>query len=127
MKRSQAAPRSKPEVAPSILESGLSERFSGGSSGAAYGEGVFLSDDAGKIDQYAAEDRSYSASNPMHRNLYNDTDRHPGNVFYAISVVCRIVLGHTVMWQHKECRFNEYVVFHTEQTYAEYLLAYQRV
>ena len=118
MKRSQAAPRSKPEVAPSILESGLSERFSGGSSGAAYGEGVYLSDDAGKIDQYAAEDTA-----PPTR----DTDRHPGNVFYAISVVCRIVLGHTVMWQHKECRFNEYVVFHTEQTYAEYLLAYQRV
>ena len=27
----------------------------------------------------------------------------------------------------KECRFNEYVIFHSDQTYAEYLLAGERI
>mmetsp|Transcript_65330 Transcript_65330/g.105856 ORF Transcript_65330/g.105856 Transcript_65330/m.105856 type:complete len:164 (+) Transcript_65330:2-493(+) len=148
----------KPDVVLSILKNGMNERFAGSAAGTAFGDGSYFADDAGKIDQYVTPDTAYSQANPLHKQLYNESHKHPGNVFYAM--VCRVALGHSV--QYKEMhetsfnpiskrrelcnipntapptpyhslvaaagiyRYNEYVVFHSDHTYPEYLLAFQR-
>ena len=147
----------KPELALSILQNGMNERFAGASAGTAFGDGSYFADDAGKIDQYVTRDRKYDSSDLLHSRLYSGTEKHPGNVFYGF--VCRVALGHTVMFKDKQAgcfnpnarrrelcnmpntepptpyhslmasgvyRYTEYVVFHSDLTYPEYLLAFQR-
>ena len=151
-----------------ILSTGMNERFAGTAAGAAYGEGSYLAEDAGKNDQYTKVDPQYDGSSELHKRLYAHGARHhPGKVFYIL--VCRVALGHQVRTQehgplatssdtgrrvfpisfreldtvagvsppvhHHSLladvigigrRYREYIVFHSEYIYPEYLLAYQR-
>ena len=45
-----------------ILSTGMNERFAGTAAGAAYGEGLYLAEDAGKNDQYTKVDPQYDGS-----------------------------------------------------------------
>jgi hypothetical protein len=152
----------------SILSTGLNERFAGTAAGAAYGEGLYLAEDAGKNDQYTKVDPQYDGSSELHKRLYAHGARHPGKVFYIL--VCRVALGHHVrthqtgvnststdtggrvfpisfreldtvagvsppVYHHSllapdpkplKVRYREFIVFHSEYIYPEYLLAYQR-
>jgi chemotaxis protein histidine kinase CheA len=151
----------------SILSTGLNERFAGTAAGAAYGEGSYLAEDAGKNDQYTKVDLQYNGSLELHKRLYRHGARHQGKVFYIL--VCRVALGHHVRTQqpgrdamstdtgqrvfpqtYREldkvagvfppvhhhslladvmdvgARYREFIVFHSEYIYPEYLVAYQR-
>ena len=46
-----------PEKLLSLLSNGLNERFSGSNAGTAFGDGIYLAEDAGKTDQYVSIDR----------------------------------------------------------------------
>jgi hypothetical protein len=152
-----------------ILSTGMNERFAGTAAGAAYGEGSYLAEDAGKNDQYTKLDLQYDGSSELHKRLYAQGARHhPGKVFYIL--VCRVALGHQVRTQQagrdatstdtgrrvfpisfreldtvagvsppvhhhslrapdptpSQVRYREFIVFHSEYIYPEYLLAYQR-
>jgi len=150
-----------------ILSTGLNERFAGTAVGAAYGEGLYLAEDAGKNDQYTKVDLQYDGSSELHKRLYAHGARHhPGKVFYIL--VCRVALGHHVRTKQAgrdatstdtgrrvfpisfreldtvagvsppvlhhslladvspPYRYREFIVFHSEYIYPEYLLAYQR-
>ena len=150
-----------------ILSTGMNERFAGTAAGAAYGEGLYLAEDAGKNDQYTKVDSQYDGSSELHKRLYAHGARHQGKVFYIL--VCRVALGHHVRTQQMGrnatstdtgrpvfpisfreldtvagvsppvhhhslladnldggARYREFIVFHSEYIYPEYLLAYQR-
>ena len=150
-----------------ILSAGMNERFAGTAAGAAYGEGSYLAEDAGKNDQYTKVDPQYDGSSELHKRLYAHGARHQGKVFYILA--CRVALGHQVRTQQNGqgakstdnacpvfpisfrelstvhgisppvhhhslladvmdsgARYREYIVFHSEYIYPEYLLAYQR-
>ena len=152
-----------------ILSTGMNERFAGTAAGAAYGEGSYLAEDAGKNDQYTKVDSQYDESSEVHKRLYaHGANHHPGKVFYIL--VCRVALGHHVRtkdWGKKatsfdtgrpvfpisfreldtvvgvsppvhhhsllapdptppSVRYREFIVFHSDYIYPEYLLAYQR-
>jgi len=148
-----------------ILSTGLNERFA--STKAAYGEGSYLAEDAGKNDQYTRVDLQYDGDSELHQRLYAH-GWHPGKVFYIL--VCRVALGHHVRTHQmgaqststdtgrrvfpisfreldtvagvsppvhhhsllapdptpSQVRYREFIVFHSEYIYPEYLLAYQR-
>ena len=151
-----------------IISKGMNERFSGSNAGTAFGDGIYLAEDAGKNDQYGAPDAQYDRGSELHRRLYART-RHPGHVFYLI--VVRTSLGYCARTENvkdravdvdtKEMifpllsgkvnyrelakvpwaspavnyhsllglafpRFREFITFHGEYTYPEYVLAYQR-
>jgi hypothetical protein len=85
-----------PGVLVSILGNGLNERFAGASAGTAYGEGVYLAEDAGKCDQYVRVDDKQQSSGELeelHKRLYKKVP-HPGMVYYIF--VCRAAIGHHV-------------------------------
>ena len=85
-----------PGVLVSILGNGLNERFAGASAGTAYGEGVYLAEDAGKCDQYVRVDEKQQSSGELgelHKRLYKKVP-HPGDVYYIF--VCRAAIGHHV-------------------------------
>ena len=152
-----------------ILSTGMNERFAGTAAGAAYGEGSYLAEDAGKNDQYTkVVDPQYDGSSELHKRLYAHGARHQGMVFYIL--VCRVALGHHVRTKQagrdavstdtgrrvfpisfreldtvagvsppvhhhsllapdptpSHVRYREFIVFHSEYIYPEYLLAYQR-
>jgi serine/threonine protein kinase len=151
-----------------ILSTGMNERYAGTAAGAAYGEGSYLAEDAGKNDQYTKVDPQYDGSSELHKRLYAHGARHQGMVFYIL--VCRVALGHQVRTQERgrlatstdtgrrvfpisfreldtvagvsppvhhhslrapdptpsQVRYREFIVFHSEYIYPEYLLAYQR-
>ena len=150
-----------------VLSMGMNERFAGTAAGAAYGEGSYLAEDAGKNDQYTKVDLQYDGSSELHKRLYAHGAPHPGKVFYIL--VCRVALGHHVRTQQSGknakstdtgspvfpisfrelstvhgvsppvhhhslladvmgsgARYREFIVFHSEYIYPEYLLAYQR-
>jgi len=190
-----------PHVLLNIIHQGFNERFAGSNAGAAFGEGNYFGDDAGKPDQYAVRDEgmrydgdyTYVSSRgrecnypreslrALHSLLYG-TCPHPRDVFYVL--VCRVMLGHQVRTadgltnldgagespfalggkskrelaaipgtmppqpyhslfaeacpdgptrggcrhtpKHWVCRYNEYISFHGEYVYPEYLVAYHR-
>ena len=64
-----------------LLSTGLNERFSGTGAGTAFGDGVYLAEDAGKTDQYVSADSAYDPSSELHKRLYGRTVHHPGDVF----------------------------------------------
>ena len=150
-----------------ILSQGMNERFAGTAAGAAYGEGSYLAEDAGKNDQYTKVDPQYDGSSELHKRLYAHGARHQDKVFYIL--VCRVALGHHVRTKefgknatsadtkrpvfpisfreldtvagisppvhHHSlladvmdvgARYREFIVFHSEYIYPEYLVAYQR-
>lgn len=105
----------------SILSNGLNERYSGIHAGAAFGEvrllvhtprlpcvsrshtnppphpmhllqGIYFAEDIGKSDQYCEVDAKYQHECELHRKLYGQHHRHPGNVCYVL--VCRVALGY---------------------------------
>ncbi len=80
-----------------LLSRGMNERFAGTAAGAAYGEGSYLAEDAGKNDQYTKVDSQYDGSSELHKRLYAHGARHPGKIFYIL--VCRVALGHHVRTQ----------------------------
>ena len=77
-----------------LLSTGLNERFSGTGAGTAFGDGVYLAEDAGKTDQYVSPDSAYDPSSELHKRLYSETVRHPDDVFYVL--VVRAALGYPV-------------------------------
>jgi hypothetical protein len=81
----------------------------GGSSGAAFGDGIYLCDNPGKADQYTVPDAAYDATIPLHRQLYSGPDDHPGHVFYTL--VCRVTLGYPAL-----TRESKHVATTVEQT-----------
>ena len=91
-----------------ILSQGMNERFA--STKAAYGEGSFLAEDAGKNDQYTRVDLQYDGDSELHQRLYAH-EWHPGKVFYtsscaalrsAIKCARRSVGG----WQRVQLEYN---------------------
>mgnify|MGYP002829539126 CR=1 FL=1 len=64
----------------SILSQGPTHRFSGTSTGTAFGDGLYFAEDAGKTDQYVTLDKGYEARNELHKRLYENA-RHEGKVF----------------------------------------------
>jgi len=152
-----------------LLAGGLNERYS---EVAAYGNGNYLAEDAGKCDQYVTNDPAFGAEPELHKRLYpGGAAEHPGKVYYVL--VCRTTLGaylRTRTWvsaaggcvsldtgarvfpaNNRELslipgvsppahhhglvvekggpsgiRFREFLVFHGEYAYPEYLLAYRR-
>jgi hypothetical protein len=81
-----------------LLSTGLNERFSGIGAGTAFGDGVYLAEDAGKTDQYVGLDSAYDPSSELHKLLYSETVPHPVDVFYVL--VVRAALGFPVRTQH---------------------------
>ena len=81
-----------------LLSTGLNERYSGSGAGTAFGDGVYLAEDAGKTDQYVSADSAYDPSNELHKRLYDETMPHPEDVFYVL--VVRAALGFPVRTQH---------------------------
>ena len=83
-----------------MLSTGLNERYEGryAGTGTALGEGVYLAEDAGKTDQYVGADSAYDPSSELHKRLYDETIRHPSDVFYVL--VVRAALGFPVRTQH---------------------------
>jgi hypothetical protein len=67
----------------------------GGSSGTAFGDGIYLCDKPGKADQYTRPDAAYDDALPLHRQLYSGPDDHPGFVCYVL--VCRVTLGYPAL------------------------------
>eukprot|EP00658_Telonema_sp_P-2_P017161 TRINITY_DN1663_c0_g5_i1.p1 TRINITY_DN1663_c0_g5~~TRINITY_DN1663_c0_g5_i1.p1 ORF type:complete len:575 (-),score=166.73 TRINITY_DN1663_c0_g5_i1:72-1796(-) len=151
----------------SLLSTGPNERFAGTNRGAAFGDGTYFAEDAGKTDQYVTADAEMDPGSELHALLYPDPHPHPGSVFYVL--VCRVSLGQSVrtLTDGQNCRsmdddsrvfpvsyrelasvpgvsppvhfhsliaevggalarFREFVVFHSEYVYPEYLVAYQR-
>mmetsp|Transcript_17786 Transcript_17786/g.27487 ORF Transcript_17786/g.27487 Transcript_17786/m.27487 type:complete len:187 (-) Transcript_17786:560-1120(-) len=144
----------KPEHVCKILHGGMNERYS---TSAAFGHGTYFADDAGKSDQYVMPDQSYNQRDPLHGLLgyHNDfpgtvyycfvtrvmlgcskrynrggvfatgreseleaiPESDPATPFHSL-VVRKEVSGF---------RYDEYVIFHSDLTYPEYLLAYERV
>ena len=81
---------------PGILADGFKVIAAGTGSGSAFGDGIYLCDNAGKADQYATVDASYDGANPLHARLYpTGAHEHPGAVFYLL--VCRAPLGLPVL------------------------------
>ena len=94
------------DVLINILSKGMNMGFAGTAAGAAYGEGLYLAEDAGKNDQYTKVDPQYTGhsyicygnmSSELHKRLYAHGVRHPGMVFYIL--VCRVARGHHVRTQ----------------------------
>ena len=96
---------------PGILAEGfrLDPVTVGGSSGAAFGDGIYLCDNPGKADQYTVPDAAYDATIPLHQQLYSGPDDHPGHVFYTL--VCRVTLGYPAL-----TRESKHVATTVEQT-----------
>ena len=83
----------RPETLLQILRAGLNERYSGSSAGAAFGEGIYFAEDAGKSDQYVQCDKCMGEFPELHKQLYTETcSSHCGKVQYIL--VCRVILGH---------------------------------
>lgn len=82
----------KPETLLTLLQNGLSERFSNG----LFGSGSYLAEDPSKIDQYCTPDKQEGESlKLLHEKLFVECDVKPvKNMFYAL--VCRVALGHPV-------------------------------
>jgi hypothetical protein len=64
--------------------------------GVAFGEGLYLAEDAGKADQYATVDKAHDIDSVIHNRLYSDGEglgvcAHPGDVCYVL--VCRAAMG----------------------------------
>ena len=93
----------------------------GGSSGTAFGDGIYLCDKPGKADQYTRPDTAYDGALPLHRQLYSGHDDHPGFVFYIL--VCRVTLGYPAL-----TRESKQVATTVEQHFedGEKLFPYQR-
>jgi hypothetical protein len=87
----------KKENLPGILADGFSftPDTIGSSSGAAFGDGIYMCDRPGKADQYCRLDQAYDAAVPLHRQLYSGPEDHPGSVFYVL--VCRVTLGYPAL------------------------------
>ena len=81
-----------------LLSQGLNEHYAGTNAGTAFGDGVYLAEDVGKTDQYVGADSVYDPSSELHKRLYGNTMRHPGDVFYVL--VVRAALGYPVRTQH---------------------------
>ena len=64
----------------------MNERFSGTGAGTAFGDGVYLAEDAGKTVQYISADSAYDPSSELHKWLYSETVPHPDDVFYVLVV-----------------------------------------
>lgn len=82
-----------PQSAASILDEGMNERFC---SRGYFGQGVYLAEDCGKVDQYVKCDPG-TLQDALTSKLYLQTQR-PRNVYYAF--VCRVVLGYTAISQN---------------------------
>eukprot|EP00900_Chrysochromulina_parva_P004800 jgi/Chrpa1/14320/Chrysochromulina_OHIO_Genome00005617-RA len=80
-----------------LLSTGLNERYSGSGAGTAFGDGVYLAEDAGKTDQYVSPDSAYDPSSELHKWLYSETVPHPEDVLYVL--VVRAALGFPVRTQ----------------------------
>jgi len=74
-----------------LLSTGLNEHFAGINTGTAFGDGVYLAEDAGKTDQYVGPDSAYDPSSELHKRLYDETMPHPEDVLYVL--VVRAALG----------------------------------
>ena len=79
---------------PLLSEGCLNERFSGAfKRRPAFGDGVYLAEDAGKADQYCEADGEYDRLSELHRLLYpRGADAHPGGPLHFL-LVCRVALG----------------------------------
>jgi len=75
-----------------ILYNGLNERMSGSGAGSAFGEGIYLADDAAKADHYAkVDDSSYQEHDARHKLLFPKSENFSSGLYYIL--VCRAVLG----------------------------------
>ncbi len=86
-----------PERLLDLLSTGFNVNYAGIGAGTAFGDGVYLAEDVGKTDQYVGADSVYDPSSELHKRLYGNTVRHPGDVFYVL--VVRAALGYPVRTQ----------------------------
>lgn len=79
----------KPESVLTIMHNGLSERFSGG----LFGHGVYMAEDAEKIDQYTTpDDGELSRLETLREKIFVNGMKHPGKDLFYVFVV-RACLG----------------------------------
>lgn len=80
----------RPETLLTLLQNGLSERFSKG----LFGNGSYLAEDPSKIDQYCTPDTQEGKDlDVLHNKLFVECEVKPTkDMFYAI--VCRVALGY---------------------------------
>ena len=90
----------KPQFLLDILSNGPNERYRG-ATGTLFGNGMYFSEDADKVDQYTARDPAFvkqkgPTKGALHARLYGGSKEHghPGNVYYIL--LCRVALGHYV-------------------------------
>mmetsp|Transcript_17342 Transcript_17342/g.38185 ORF Transcript_17342/g.38185 Transcript_17342/m.38185 type:complete len:389 (+) Transcript_17342:3-1169(+) len=79
----------KPDHALAIIQTGLNEKLC--SLGGAFGAGIYLAEDAAKIDQYTSPDSNYKQAGleGLHRCLFQNGVRHPDeDLFYCFVVRC---------------------------------------
>jgi hypothetical protein len=83
-----------PEVILSIISGGANERYS---TVAAFGNGNYFAEDAGKSDQYVKSDKQFDSDSTgafgaLHQRLYSRSNRHPNEkVFYLM--LFRVTMG----------------------------------
>ena len=169
-----------PDVLLDLLAGGLNERFS---TVAAFGNGNYLAEDAGKNDQYVSHDPRGGAYPELHARIYSASAPHPDEKVYYL-LVCRTTMGafvrtttkltpggvdarnlrsldnpsekifphntrelgpiagikpsvlhHGLVVEREDkdahpksnLRYREFLVFHGDYAYPEYLIAYQRL
>ena len=87
-----------------ILATGMNERFSGISSGTAFGDGIYFADDCAKCDHYVIPHQRLDTQDKLGR-LYADEDGSGGSSLFRHNVgyifVCRVALGHHVRTKTK--------------------------
>ena len=72
-----------------VISGGLNERYS---KYAAFGNGNYMAEDAGKNYQYVASDEKYGAFAELHSRIYSPSHCHSNEKLYYI-LVCRATMG----------------------------------
>lgn len=120
-----------PKVAKLICEGDFQVRTSGSNTGTLYGRGLYFAESITKSDEYAKPDENGNYAVLLcrvlgGRVLYNDEETPDPD-----ELVHQCVEGpyDCVMGDRKKIKgtYREFVVFDTEDVYAEYLIEYRRV
>merc|ERR1712054_402053 len=75
-----------------IAMGGLNERFAGTNAGAAFGDGIYLAEDAGKTDQYLVPTVLEHEDAELAKLLYSDRYPHPKSSNGEPSLLCYLLV-----------------------------------
>eukprot|EP00933_Yihiella_yeosuensis_P024312 TRINITY_DN18853_c0_g1_i1.p1 TRINITY_DN18853_c0_g1~~TRINITY_DN18853_c0_g1_i1.p1 ORF type:complete len:347 (+),score=48.53 TRINITY_DN18853_c0_g1_i1:117-1043(+) len=119
-----------PQAAVNICKNNFKIKFAGGHTGTLYGRGIYFTESITKADEYASPNAEGEYAALMCRVLGGNvryTDQVSPN---AEDLVQSCIKGpyDSVLGDRKKCRgtYREFVVFDTEDMYAEYVIIYKR-